>query len=197
MTKREKITKKNVEDNKLSLDIAQKVAFNSVLSTLFPQHILNSVGFFSDPDEVLNLIYAGTNHLDMRFKSNGLNNLGNPIEMKIRVKYDPNIDEIQLGFSFLQATFTIYIPEDISEDINISSLLGDQLMSQLVDRLPSAEARLVLTISEVCSQGGRNSYIQRFLPKKIQSASKKKLKGNQRRKQRTLSFIQLKGEFWT
>ena len=172
---KQKKTKKSVKETKLDLGAAQKAAVNALLSTFSSQHILHSAGISSDPDEVMNLIYAGANHLAVRVKNIGSNDLGNPTEMRIRVKHDPSIDETQIGFSFFKSIFTVYTPEDISKEINFGDLsftLEDQLRNQLVDRLPSAEARLALTIAEVCSQGGRDSYIQRFLPRDLKSVSK-------------------------
>ena len=122
MAKRKKITKKDVKETKLDLGVVQRVAVNALLSTFSSQRILHSAGLSNDPDEVMDLIYAGANHLAVRVKNIGSSNLGDPTEMKIRVKYDPDIDETQIGFSFFKSIFTIYTPEDISKEISFSDV---------------------------------------------------------------------------
>ncbi len=71
-----------------------------------------------------------------------------------------------------------------SKNIKIGDVcctLEDQLMIQIIDRLPSAEARLAFTFAEICSQGGRKSYIKKYLPKHLK-VDKKIIK---KRKSRT------------
>ena len=169
--------KKRVQDKgkqgQLNLEAAQTIAVKALLSTFAPDQSSHSIGLLGGPDEIMSLIYAGANHLAMRIQKMDSSQLGNPTEMRIRVKHDPCIKETQIGFSFFTSMFTIYTPENISQKVTFdeaSLTLGDFLRNQLVDRLPSAEARLALTIAEVCSQGGRVAYVQKFLPKVLQES---------------------------
>ena len=87
--------------------------------------------------------------------------------MRVRVKEDKTIHEVQVGFNFLKCLFTIYTPENINKKLKNGQTgltIGDQLRNQLVDRLPSAEARLALTMAEVCSLNDRKKYIETYLP---------------------------------
>lgn len=143
MAKKKKRTSKT---EKLDLGMAQKVAVDSLLSTFSSPHVLKSSGLTGDPDEIMSLIYAGANHLAVRVKNTNSNDIGDPTEMRVRVKFDPDIEETQVGFSFFKSLFTIYTPNDISKRIEIGNsyfTLEDQLRGQLVDRLPSAEADLL------------------------------------------------------
>lgn len=202
--KKKSIKKKKIVKKKslkpLDLGDAQKVAIKALLSTFAPNQIIHSPTLPKNPDEIMSLIYAGANHLALRVKDKDLNSLNNPTEMRVRVKHDPEIEETQIGFSFFRSIFTVYTPEDISQKISPDRnplTLEDLLRNQLIDRLPSAGVRLALTIAEVCSQGGRLAYIQRFLPKDLRNetfsqshkkkAKKKTLVKKQKKKSRKIA----------
>ena len=177
--------KRRQKKTPLSTNEAQEVAINALLGTLARPDAINSD--IECPETIINLIYAGANHLAIRAKNSIKGKGGDPTEMRVRVVREKDITETQVGFNFLSSMFTIYTPLDIGQEIkrgDISLTLGDILRNQIVDLLPSAGARFSLTIGLVCSQRGTEEYIKKYLPTEFKKNSRNKVKRNKKSKGR-------------
>ena len=143
MRNRKKITKEEV-----------KVAIQAALFVFF-EHLLYSEKFYRSPNEKLDLIYVKTSLLFNHLKSTGIRIDKNLKEIKIKIKCDLNINEIQLESSFLDSLLTICVPINLLKKTNFNGFI-DKLTGRLIFCLHIFKSHLDSAISEICSQGDVN-----------------------------------------
>lgn len=122
-----------------------------------------------NPEQKMDLIWSGANHLALRTKNKG-QAIEDPTEIRVRVIQDKSLSQKQLGFSLLKSMFTIYTNENPKSKIqadNLSVKVEDSLFSIISDSLPSAGAKLYYSIGEICAGGNRHDYVKKYLPKNI------------------------------
>lgn len=162
------------EEIKLEMDerVIQSVAANSMLG-LFPG-IKPGVRLPEDFDLKYDLIYAAANQTVLKFKGQS-GDFKSPIEMRISVKHDPEINRNELAYNFNTCKFTVYTPlteGQLNELIfDQGSKLGisksDMIVKLFGDIIPSAMLKYFTTQAEIMTSTGVDSFKKKYLPKQF------------------------------
>ena len=117
-----------------------------------------------DPEQNMDLIWAGANHWTSRVKDH-LKSSQDPTEIRLQVRQDTNISHKQVGFSLMKSMFTVYTkePQEIVRAGESSITIEDHLLSSMSENLPCACAKLYYTMGEICAGGNKKGYVSQYL----------------------------------
>ena len=151
----------SAHDMKIDLTTAEQVAAFAL------QKVLREYKNFQ-PEQKMDLIWSGANHLALRTKSHE-EAMEDPTEIRVQVIQDKDLPRKQLGFSLLKSMFTVYTRENPKSKIQIgtpSATIEDYLLSIISDNLPSAGAKMYYTIGEICAGSSKLDYVEEIFAKK-------------------------------
>lgn len=174
-TKRSKTAKIRSKDKSLPIDkhLIQKAAANALLS-LSP-NTLSSMCKGMDPDDAYDLVYAAANQTVRHFEGGARpGGIHPPTKMRVAVEYDPSLSATEIQYSFTEAKFTIFTPEDLSESISAGDrkiTKEESLRNTLSESLPSAQFKLFLNQGQLLANGDEKAYRDRFLPQQFKETS--------------------------
>ena len=177
-TKSRRAPKNGKKDQSPPLDkhLVQKAAANALLS-LSP-NALSSMCKGMDPDIAYDLVYAAANQAVQHFKGDSrAGGIRPPTEMRVAVEYDPSLSKTEIQYSFTEAKFTIFTPEDLSESISAGDrkiTKEESLRNTLSESLPSAQFKLFFNQGHLLANGDEKAYRDRFLPQQFKKAGGKR-----------------------
>ena len=185
---RSKNKRATTKNSGLDKNTIQRAAANALLS-LTPATV-SAMCKDLDPDLGYELVYAAANQTLQHFEGmDGIGRVKPPTEMAVVVKHDPSLSFTEIRYSFTEAKFTIYTPDDL----HASVLAGDRkvtkeeaLRNNLSESLPSAQLKLFYNQGLLLAQGDEEAYRNRYLPEQFRSgrpsSAKTKRQSKKRRK---------------
>ena len=184
-TKKSKTKKKpdkneKAENNNFHVDakIIQRMAALS-MTGLFPGHEAGAK-LPDDFDSKYELIYSAANQTIIKFKDTE-GDFSSPIEMRVTVKHDPDIERNEIGYNFRTSKFTLYTKltdaelDKITFDSSLKQEISkaNQLGNELSKVIPSAQLKYFATQAEIMSHGREKDYKENYLPKQFLPKTKK------------------------
>jgi hypothetical protein len=168
----------------LDKNTIQRAAANALLS-LTPATV-SAMCKDLDPDLGYELVYAAANQTLQHFEGKGLTGkIRPPTEMAVTVKHDPELLDTEIRYSFTEAKFTIYTPDDLQTTVKSGDrkvTKEEALRNNLSESLPSAQLKLFYNQGLLLAQGDEEAYRNRYLPEQFLATrsqkytSKKKIK---------------------
>lgn len=108
-----------------------------------------------------------------------------PTKMRVAVEYDPSLAKTEIQYSFTEAKFTIFTPEDLSESISAGDrkiTKEESLRNTLSESLPSAQFKLFFNQGHLLANGDEKGYRDRFLPQQFKKGGVKKRRASKPRR---------------
>ena len=167
----------------LDKNTIQRAAANALLS-LTPATI-SAMCKDLDPDLGYELVYAAANQTLQHIE--GVECSGRikpPTEMAVTVKYDPLLTHTEIRYSFTEARFTIYTPDDLQTTVRSGDrkvTKEEALRNNLSESLPSAQLKLFYNQGLLLAQGDEEAYRNRYLPPQFRKAN---LKAKKKKRER-------------
>lgn len=198
--KRVKKTKKDsVEsDFKVNNKVIQSMAASAMAGLLPGQK--TGLKLPDDFDLKYELIYAAAHQTVLKFQDN-IGDFRSPIEMRISVKHDPDIERNELAYNFRLSKFIIYTPitdKELDKEFkekhgSQSHSKADELSKSFGDILPGALLKYFTSQAEIMSQGQVQSYMKEYMLKQFNSdTDKRKINKKRFRKKRSKKITKKK-----
>ena len=180
---KKKTSKKKNHQFDMDDTIIQSLAARSMMG-LIPGHGPGA-RLPKDFDLRFDLIYSAANQTEIKFQGTS-GNFRSPMEMRIRIKHDPDVERNELGYNFKTCKFTIYtnksndyLDKVVTDPYTKEDLpQGDMIVKSFGDIIPGALLKYFATQAEIMAIGQEEEFRKTFNPnqfeKKTTSLSKSK-----------------------